>query len=294
MKCISSILMLLWLTTTLTAQQQFSVYFDSNKYILTDKQFSKLNDWMAQNPDCKVVAINGYTDEDGTTGLNDTLAQNRVNFVYDRVKSKIKIREDFKTRSFGELHKHSAVKAENRKVTIYYIEPKDLPRENEILGIKPVPVKREKVIYPKNIMLTTPNGKKEEVKFDEDFIAKVDAAKPGDILKLENLNFYENTFAVLPESRPKMFELLEIMKANKYLKIKILGHICCNEGDPRDLSTKRAKAVMMFLNQNGIEKSRLSFEGRGTKEPINPLPEKDEPARAMNRRVEILIMENMQ
>lgn len=294
MKFIFSVATILCFTVILQAQQQFSVYFESNKYILADKQYARLTDWMALNPDCKIVAINGYTDEDGTTGLNDTLAQNRVNFVFDRVKSKIKIREDFKTRSFGELHKHSPVKAENRKVTIYYLEPKDLPRENEILGIKPLPVKREKVVYPKTVMLTSPNGKKEEVKFDEAFIAKVDAAKPGDVLKLENLNFYENTFAVLPESRPKLFELLEIMKANKYLKIKILGHICCNEGDPRDLSTKRAKAVMMFLNQNGIEKSRLSFEGRGTKEPINPLPEKDEPARAQNRRVEILIMENMQ
>lgn len=293
MKFIFSVATILYFTVILQAQQQFSVYFESNKYILADKQYARLTDWIALNPDCKIVAINGYTDEDGTTGLNDTLAQNRVNFVFDRVKLKIKIREDFKTRSFGELHKHSPVKSENRKVTIYYLEPKDLPRENEILGIKPLPVKREKVVYPKTVMLTSPNGKKEEVKFDEAFIAKVDAAKPGDVLKLENLNFYENTFAVLPESRPKLFELLEIMKANKYLKIKILGHICCNEGDPRDLSTKRAKAVMMFLNQNGIEKSRLSFEGRGTKEPINPLPEKDEPARAQNRRVEILIMENM-
>lgn len=294
MKNLCVLIIFLFSFATVKAQQQFSVYFESSKYVLNDKQSARLNDWMALNPDCKIVAINGYTDEDGTTTLNDTLAQNRVNFVFERIKNKVKIREDFKTRSFGELHKHSAIKAENRKVTIYYIEPKDLARENEILGIKPLPVKREKVIYPGKIMLTSPNGKKEEVVFDQAFIAKVDAAKPGEVLKLDNLNFFENTFAVLPESRPKLFELLEIMKANKYLKIKILGHICCNEGDPRDLSTKRAKAVMMFLNQNGIEKSRLSFEGRGTKEPINPLPEKDEEARAQNRRVEILIMENMQ
>jgi outer membrane protein OmpA-like peptidoglycan-associated protein len=64
------------------------------------------------------------------------------------------------------------------------------------------------------------------------------------------------------------------------------------EGDPTGLSTKRAKAVMMFLNQSGIEKSRLSFQGLGTSKPINPLPEKDEAERAENRRVEIMIVEN--
>jgi flagellar motor protein MotB len=64
------------------------------------------------------------------------------------------------------------------------------------------------------------------------------------------------------------------------------------EGDPRDLSTKRAKQVMEFLNKNGIEKNRLSFEGLGTTKPINPLPEKNEAERAENRRVEIMIVEN--
>ena len=66
-----------------------------------------------------------------------------VERVFDFVKERVAIREDFKTRSFGELHKQSTNKAENRKVTIYYILKKDLHRENEILGIKPEVKKRE-------------------------------------------------------------------------------------------------------------------------------------------------------
>jgi outer membrane protein OmpA-like peptidoglycan-associated protein len=292
MKKLFILSLLFCLPFAVVAQEQFSVYFDSNQFELKQKENDRLTQWLTANKEAKIVAINGYTDEDGTTGLNDTLAQKRVNYVFNLVKGKIKTRDDFKTRSFGELHKHSPNKAENRKVTVYYIEPKDLHRENEILGIKPVATRTGKISYPTGTVLNNPDGTKQEVTFDKDFIAKVDAAKPGEVLKLDNLNFYENTFGILPQSRPKLYELLAIMKANKFLKIKILGHICCMEGDPRDLSTKRAKAVMMFLNQNGIEKNRLSFEGRGTKNPINPLPEKDEAARAENRRVEILVMEN--
>ena len=114
----------------LSAQEQFSVYFDSNKYELKSTEQNRLDSWMLNNKDSKILAINGYTDEDGTTGLNDTLAQRRVSTVFGILKGKIATREDFRIRSFGELHKQSAKKAENRKVTVYYIEKKDLAREN--------------------------------------------------------------------------------------------------------------------------------------------------------------------
>lgn len=280
------------LPLVVNAQEQFSVYFDSNKHELKQSEADRLQQWMSGNKESKILRINGYTDEDGSTGFNDTLAQRRVMTVFGFVKDKIKTREDFKTRSFGELHKQSANKAENRKVTLYYIEKKDLARENEILGIKAEAVKRHPVKYPEKVYMPNPDGTKQEVVIDKELVAAIDAAKPGDILRLQNINFYENSAGILKESGPKMFELLTIMQANKNLKIKILGHICCMEGDPRDLSTKRAKQVMMFLNKSGIEKSRLSFQGLGTSKPINPLPEKDETERAENRRVEIMIVEN--
>jgi len=285
-------LLLLCLPLLIQAQDQFSVYFDSNKHELTKIEEDRLKAWINGNKDSKVLAINGYTDEDGTVGLNDTLAQRRVTTVFNSIKGRINTRDDFKTRSFGELHKQSKNKAENRKVTLYYLQKKDLARENEVLGITAAPVKRQPVKYPEKIYMPKPDGTQVEVVLDKELIAAIEAGKPGDIIRLKNINFYENSFGILPESGPRLTELLAIMKANKNLKIKIQGHICCMEGDPRDLSTKRAKQVMEFLNKNGIEKSRLSFEGLGTSKPINPLPEKDEAERAENRRVEIMIVEN--
>ncbi|WP_395047267.1 OmpA family protein, partial [Flavobacterium sp.] len=94
------------------AQEQFSVYFDSNKYELSASENNELQTWISQNSTSKVLAINGYTDEDGTNQYNDSLALKRVEKVYQNIKDKVKIREDFKTRSFGENFQQSKNKSE--------------------------------------------------------------------------------------------------------------------------------------------------------------------------------------
>lgn len=277
------------------AQEEFSIYFDSNKFDLKKTENAKLDSWINSNKEVKIVAINGYTDEDGTSGFNDTLAQKRVNQIFNLVKNKVKIREDFKTRSFGERHKHSKIKAENRKVTIYFLLEKDLAREDEILGIKkeiPVVKPRELPKYPSAITVKNPNGTSSELKFDTAFMDKITVAKAGEKFKLENLNFQLNTFAIMPESRSKMYELLEIMKQNPQMKIEIQGHICCMQNDKQDLSTKRAKAIAKFLEFNGIADERVTFKGFGVTQPMFKIPETSEVERAGNRRVEIEILEN--
>ncbi|KGO92553.1 OmpA family protein [Flavobacterium subsaxonicum] len=298
MKKLFSILILVLFPAMLTAQEQFSVFFESNKYDLTKKEQGRLQDWISANATSKVLAINGYTDEDGTIGLNDTLSQRRVTTVFGAIKGKVPARSDFKTRSFGKLHKQSPVKAENRKVTIYFLQEKDLARENEVLGItetpKPTVPSKPKgpVNYPATVMAMGPGGKEEELKLDQAFMKQLGEAKTGEKIRIPNLNFYENTFGVMPDSRPRLFELLEVMKANPQLKIKLQGHVCCMKADRNNLSTQRAKAIMMFLNKSGIDKSRLSFEGFGVSQPMYPIPEKDADEREANRRVEVLIVEN--
>lgn len=257
----------------------------------------KLNTWIDANKEVKIVAINGYTDEDGSIGFNDTLAKRRVSFIFNEISGKVKIREDFKTRSFGELHQQSGDKSKNRKVTIYYILQKDLAREDEILGIKklenpetlqPKPVAN----YPEKITIDNPNGTTSEYKLDVNFMKQVNDSKAGEKLKIENLNFQFNTFAIVNESRGKLFELLIVMQNNPALKIQIQGHICCNPSNKGKLSEERAKAIKNFLVGQGIDKTRVTFKGFGSTLPIYPLPEKNEEERAANRRVEILIVEN--
>ena len=294
MKTIFVFLFLLLITTSFYAQEQLAIYFDSNKYELNPKEQSKLTTWITNNKNNKIVAIYGFTDEDGTNGFNDTLAQKRVNCIFNAVKNQIKIREDFKTRSFGESFVQSKNKSENRRVIVYFILEKDLVREEEILGIKKQIVaekpKRE-IEYPEKLVFENPNGTKSEFKLDRDFMKKIEHAKIGEKLKIDNLNFIINTFAVVPESRGKLYELLLVLQSNPTLKIEIQGHLCCMFTDRTDLSTQRAKAIYNFLIANEVYRARLSYKGFGSSVPIYPLPEKDEKERAANRRVEILIVE---
>lgn len=294
MKTLLFLLSFFSITSIVSAQEQMVVYFDSNKHEPTIKENRKLQQWILENSNSKILAINGYTDEDGSIGFNDTLAKKRVNFIYNEIKDRVKIRDDFKTRSFGKQHQQSANKAENRRVTIYYLLEKDLAKENEILGIEEVKaeVPKPEIEYPEKMIFDNPNGTKSEFKLDREFMKKIGNSVAGEKLKIDNLNFIINTFAVAPESRGKLYELLLVLQNNPKLKIEIQGHLCCMPTDRVDLSTKRAKAIYNFLINNEIYPGRLSYKGFGSSQPIYSIPEKNEQERAANRRVEILIVSN--
>lgn len=268
---------------TVKAQEQFSIFFDSNKFDVSKTENKKLQDWIVANKNCKIVAINGYTDEIGSNGFNDTLAKKRVDFIFNQIKEKVKIREDFKSRSFGENFNQSKNKAENRKVIIYYILPKDLAREEEILGIKPkevvpeeiVPIEEETMNFPENATL-------------ED---KIKLSKKGTLIRLNEVNFYINTFSIVPTSKRAIDELILVMNEFPKLKIEIQGHICCMLKDARNLSLERAKQVKRILVSEGIGEKRIQTKGFGVSKPKFPIPEKSEFEAARNRRVEIMILD---
>lgn len=276
------------------AQEQVSFFFESNKFVLQKNELSKLNQWLTANKEVKVIGVYGYCDEEGSVGYNDTLAKNRIDYVFTILKNKVKIREDFKTRNFGKLHTSSTIKAENRKVILYYILPKDFPNEAKIISEKNIVVEKikPKIKFSDVYVYENPDGSTVNIKIDTVFMKKVSLANVGEKLKLESMNFFVDTFAIMPQSRSVMFELLTVMKSCPDLKIQIQGHICCVKNDVRDLSTQRAKAIYKFLEYNGIEKSRMSFVGYASSKPLYPLPEKTEEEREANRRVEIEILAN--
>ncbi|MDI9310215.1 MAG: OmpA family protein [Limnohabitans sp.] len=279
------------------SQEQFSVYFESNKFLLNSSQKASLSNWILENKNSKILAMNGYTDEDGSNQYNDTLSLKRVECIFKNVNGKVKIREDFKKISFGESHNQSKNKAENRKVVIYFLKEKDLYKEAEILagklGTQKIKEKvKEKINFPAKIEVVNFDGSKSEIPLDVAFMESLNNAKPGEKLKLNNLNFVLNTFAIVKESRPKLYELLTVMQQNPKLKIGIQGHLCCITEDKKGLSTQRAKAIKQFLEINGIDSSRMTFKGFGGSNPLFAIPEKTEEEKAANRRVEIEIIEN--
>lgn len=165
------------LNVTVYAQDTISFYFESGKFELSAKENDRLTKWMLENSTSKILAIHGFTDEVGTTQANDTLSQNRVNFIFNKVYGKVNIREDFKTISYGEKFQRDVDQAKNRRASIFYLKEKDLSKENQVLGIE------EEIVFPENATL-------EE---------KVALAKVGTKIVLKNINFYQNTFAITPE-----------------------------------------------------------------------------------------------
>ncbi|WP_264565134.1 OmpA family protein [Flavobacterium sp. N3904] len=277
------------------AQEQVSFFFDSNKSALNKEEAKKLSQWIVANKEVKIIGVYGYCDEEGSVGYNDTLAKKRIDCIFNILKDKVKFREDFKTRNFGKLHTISKIKAENRKVILFYIQPKDFEHEEEIIAETKEKVEKKKVTivqFPENASIENPDGSVTEIKMDTLFMRKISLAKVGEKLKLENMNFYINTFAVMPQSRAKMFELLTVLNSYPEMKIQIQGHICCVSKDVRDLATQRAKAIYKFLEFYGIDKSRMTFVGYGSDKPLFPIPEKTEEEREANRRVEIEIIAN--
>ena len=283
MKHFLSALFLFVAMVSANAQQQISIFFDSNRHEINVVELKRLTDWMNANKDSKIVAINGYTDEDGTNGFNDSLAKRRVNFIYNKIQGRVPIRDDFKTRSFGENFQQSKNKSENRKVTIYYILAKDLAREDEILGIKPKvvevveiePIEEETMNFPENATL-------------ED---KIGLSRKGTLIRLNDINFYLNSFAIMPTSKRAIDELIYVMNKFPKLKIEIQGHICCVDKDAKNLSTDRAKQVKRILVSEGISERRISVKGFGVSKPKFEIPEKSDYEAARNRRVEIMILD---
>jgi len=112
--------------------------------------------------------------------------------------------------------------------------------------------------------------------------------KRGDKLRLANLNFVGNQAIPMWHSFDALRELLLAMESNPDLEISLQGHVCCS--NDFELSIARARMVYDFLVAEGISKVRLDYQGYGNKVPL--FEEVDESSRALNRRVEIEVLEN--
>lgn len=269
MKKLVLYIFLLLISFSAFAQDTTSFYFESGRFELLKKENERLSQWIKDNETSKILAIYGYTDEVGTSESNDTLSNKRVEYIFNQINGKVKIREDFKTVSFGENFKQNKNQAKNRRAEIFYLKEADLSKENEILGIEDVEIE-----IPENLPLHE----------------KIKLAKVGTKIKLKNINFFQNTFQTTPESQKALYDLLFVMQNNPTLKIQIQGHICCVDWDRRHLSLDRAKQVRRFLQWKGIPMGRVSVTGFGTTKPIYPIPEDNAEQAAANRRVEIEIL----
>jgi outer membrane protein OmpA-like peptidoglycan-associated protein len=267
------LLLTLLITSSIYSQEKFTVYFDTDKYILNQNQDSILGGFI-QKKDIKINKVTGFCDFRASNAYNYQLGLNRANTILNALP--VPNKSTVLVSSKGEEFNQKADLSLNRKVEIEYDYEEFETYSTKRVEIHEKPTEKELIIdeYPTELQ------------------KKIINSKVGDKILLNNLNFYVRTAEFYPESVPFLEDLYEVLEKNPNIKIEIQGHICCTPGrDVEEFSLRRCIAVYDFLVDYGISPDRMTYVGFDATEPLFPIPEKNEEERKANRRVEIMILE---
>jgi len=126
----------------------------------------------------------------------------------------------------------------------------------------------------------------------EPHIDKVYALQPvksGVSMNLNNIFFNFNSDKLLPPSKPELDRLVNFLMDNPAIGVLVTGHTDSigSASFNLELSGKRAKSVVAYLLNHGIESERITSQGVGDTKPL--ATNQNEQGRAMNRRTEITI-----
>lgn len=114
--------------------------------------------------------------------------------------------------------------------------------------------------------------------------------KKNTVVILRNLLFDTDKTTIRNVSAPSLEEMYQLLAQNPNMRIRITGHTdnVGSEKYNKKLSEGRAKAVYDEMVKRGIDPSRMEWNGKGSKEPIES--NKTSEGRAENRRVEFKIL----
>jgi len=137
----------------------------------------------------------------------------------------------------------------------------------------------------------TENLNKERIKDKGDGIFNVQETPRGILLNLKNLHFIADKAELLHGEDKKLDEIATVLKTLTFKTLFVEGHTA-DVGDKstqHGLSLRRAKTVVDELTKRGIPSGVFIYSGAGGSKPI--ASNTTEAERALNRRVEITIME---
>ncbi len=109
------------------------------------------------------------------------------------------------------------------------------------------------------------------------------------VTTFHNIEFASNSYTLPTASLVELDQLWRLLNENPSLSVTISGYTD-NVGKPEDnllLSTNRAKAIVAYLTEKGIDKNRLQYQGMGEASPI--ADNSTEAGRAKNRRTTFTI-----
>lgn len=120
---------------------------------------------------------------------------------------------------------------------------------------------------------------------------KMERISKGKSMQIEEIEFKPGTSEFMTGSEGKLRRLKDFMALNADINIEIQGHVYAsgdNNIGSQKMSEARAKRVMIYLIENGIDKERMTAVGYGNTKPIYPDAKLAYEEQA-NRRVEILV-----
>ncbi|MGB1248219.1 MAG: OmpA family protein [Chitinophagales bacterium] len=132
----------------------------------------------------------------------------------------------------------------------------------------------------------------EDVAVYETYFLEAGLAKAisGQEFALHNVFFDSNSATLKDESKVELKQLFKFLKNNPEMQIEIGGHTddVGEENDNQILSENRAKAVLDYLVENGIDADRLTSVGYGETVPI--VENNSDENRAKNRRTTFKVL----
>jgi outer membrane protein OmpA-like peptidoglycan-associated protein len=127
---------------------------------------------------------------------------------------------------------------------------------------------------------------------NEEVIIWLEPASPGKKIELEGIQFTMGSSDFATGADQKIRRLKDFMTLNSEIHIEIQGHVHAvgeSSFSGKRLSLARAKKVMQYLEESGIDKGRMEAVGFGNQDMVYPEPKFTWQEQA-NRRVEIKIV----
>ncbi len=260
---------LLLFSVFVAAQEEVvqSVYFDTSKFNLDEKQGNTVVDFIKNTDSTRIESIQifGYTDDIGKEAYNFKLSTNRANAIREKliqsgIKNKIIVTIEGKGRILIDddvVENLPEKRSKNRRVDI-------------VLNLKELP----KIEIPG--FFTT---------IQKNHIV-------GDHVYLENLLFERGSSKLTFQAKTQLDKIAKLLLKYRKFEFEIQGHVCCTppyqkeaidrETRKRNLSSNRAESVFKYLTFKKIAKTRMTFKGYGNSVPLGKGSEYD-------RRVELVI-----
>ncbi len=160
----------------------------------------------------------------------------------------------------------------------------EIPEKPKKEEAQPVQPKEE----PKKVAppVTIASFEQGDSRYDED----------GSITYLLNVYYEVSRSSVRKESVPELIKLYRVLEENPDLNIEIASHTDSrgSEKSNEALSQRRSEAIVRYLIEKGISRSRLRAKGYGESRPVNDCTdgkECEEEGYQMNRRTEFRVID---